>query len=252
MPEKPLVGKTTGTLPFEIYRPANEISYLKIGLYGDPGVGKTTLAATAPTPLFLNAEAGDVALRQKDVDVIRIDSFQIMDQVYAALKAGSLPYETIVIDSLTELHRRSMDIILKNAGREVPHQADWGHSMEMIRRLVRKFRDLNMHTIFIHGAMYREDVTNGTAEYMPHLPGKLGPEISGYYDILGFMTMERDPRTKEYVRRLRVQPTPKFKAKDRTNTLGAYVEGDDLNITRMIELVNGPQKTAVISTEEEK
>lgn len=248
--EKPLVTPAGVKSPFDIYRPEKRITHLKIGIYGDPGVGKTTLAATAPKPLFLNAEAGDVALRNKEVDIIKIEDFAMVQKIHDWLRAGKHDYQTVVIDSLTEFHRRSMDTVLRNAGREMPHQADWGHSMEYIRRLVRKFRDLEMHTVFIHGAMFREDIVTGQSEYMPNLPGKLGPEISGYYDILGFMLMERDPRTKEYVRRLRVQPTPKFKAKDRTSTLGAYLEGDQLNLTDVIEMVNGEEKHVTIEAED--
>ena len=232
-------------LSFEIYRPEKKISYLKIGIYGDAGVGKTTLAATAPKPLFLNAEAGDVALRNKDIDVIRIDEFQIIDQVYSwvdhHIRNGTFEYETIVIDSLTEIAKRAMDMVLASEGRDMPHQGDWGRSMEYVRRIVRKFRDLDLHVVFVMGAVFREDSETGVAQQMPNLPGNLSPEVAGYFDILGYLHMERT-KPGVFGRKLRVQPSPKWRAKDRTNTLGAVIDEDQLDLTRMLKFINGKEK----------
>lgn len=242
-------------LPFEIYRPEKKITHLKIGIYGDPGVGKTTLAATAPKPIFLNCEAGDVALRNKEIDVIRIDEFRKMPAILDWLEtnAGSPGfYETVVVDSLTELAKRAMDDVLKSENRDMPHQADWGRSMEYIRRVVRKLRDLEMHTVFVAGAIFKEDPTTGISEHMPNLPGKLAPEVAGYFDILGFLTMVR-VSPKEYGRRLMVQPSPKWRAKDRTNTLGAHLDQDKFDLTKMVAFVNGKEKnTALIDDELEQ
>lgn len=241
-----------GKLPFEIYRPEKKITHLKIGLYGDPGVGKTTLAATAPNVLFLNCEAGDVALRNKEVDVIRIDNFNMMPQIMQWLEANAGKpdfYDTIVVDSLTELAKRAMDSVLESEKRDMPHQADWGRSMEYIRRVVRKLRDLEMHTVFVMGSIFKEDPTTGISEHMPNLPGKLAPEVAGYFDVLGFLTMVR-VSPKEFGRRLYVQPSPKWRAKDRTNTLGAYLEQDQLDLNAMLSYINGKEKHVTIIDDE--
>jgi phage nucleotide-binding protein len=244
------VAKTK--LPFEIYRPEKKITHLKIGIYGDPGVGKTSLAATAPRPLFLNCEAGDVALRNKDIDVIRVDDFSMMPMIMTWLEenAGKPDfYQTVVIDSLTELSKRAMDNVLKAENRDMPHQADWGRSSEYVRRVVRKTRDLPIHTVYVLGSIFKEDAATGISEHMPNLPGKLAPEVAGYFDILGFLTMVR-VSPKEYGRRLMVQPSPKWRAKDRTNTLGTHLDQDQFDLTKMVSFVNGKEVNAKLIDQE--
>ena len=245
------VAKTK--LPFEIYRPEKKITHLKIGIYGDPGVGKTTLAATAPKPLFLNCEAGDVALRNKDIDVIRVDDFSMMPMILSWLEenAGDPDfYQTIVLDSLTELSKRAMDNVLASEKRDMPHQADWGRSSEYIRRVVRKTRDMPIHTVYVLGSIFKEDQATGISEHMPNLPGKLAPEVAGYFDILGYMTMART-KPGEYGRRLYVQPSPKWRAKDRTNTLGAHLDEGQLDLGAMLKFVNGKEKNVTVTDDDE-
>lgn len=72
---------------------------------GDAGVGKTTLAATFPNPIFIRAEDGLQAIP----DDIRPDAFPLLTGVddlwsqLAALINEDHEYKTVVIDSATEL-----------------------------------------------------------------------------------------------------------------------------------------------------
>lgn len=73
----------------------------RIVIFGQPKIGKTTLAASAPNPLFLLTEEG---LGKISVDFVPI--LDDWDKFIATLKElDSQPktYETIVIDSLTGL-----------------------------------------------------------------------------------------------------------------------------------------------------
>jgi hypothetical protein len=172
---------------------------------------------------------------------------QIYDWLAASIARGDADfYKTIVIDSLSELHKRAMDAVLINEKHDMPHQADWGRSMEYIRRVVRKFRDLPIHTVFVMGSVFKEDPTTGMSEHMPNLPGKLAPEVSGYFDILGYLNMER-ARPGEFERRLRVQPSPKWRAKDRTSTLGAFLGEDQLDLSKVIGYINGKETSVVVT-----
>lgn len=241
----------TKKLPFEIYTPADKLTYLKIGIYGDSGVGKTTLAASSPKPLFINIEGGEAALLgREDISIIKVEDYRAVDKIYSFLKSGDHEFETVIIDSLTELQKRAMDMVLEGEGREMPHQGSWGQSMEYVRRTVRKFRDLNMHVIFIMGLADRKDGMTGMTTEMPNLPGKLGQEIPSYLDILGYMTMSIDAKTKTYSRNLRVQPSARWRAKDRTGTLGAVITEDVLDMGFIIDKVRNAERKEEAVVEE--
>lgn len=73
----------------------------RIALYGVPGIGKTTFAASAPRPIFINIEDG-----MADLDVPafpRPESYrEVLEQV-GVLATESHDYQTLVVDSLDKL-----------------------------------------------------------------------------------------------------------------------------------------------------
>jgi len=87
-----------------------------------------------------------------------------------------------------------------------------------------------------------KDERTGEITVKPSLPGKLADEFCGYFDIVGrlYVTQEQDPETKKVVsrRRLLVQPTGKYVAKDRSDCLG--VEIVDPTITKILDAIYGP------------
>jgi hypothetical protein len=71
---------------------------LRVIVHGVQGVGKSTLAADAPSPIFLGAEDGSAQL-----DVARLPqphSFEDVLAMVAELTTAEHPYQTLVIDSL--------------------------------------------------------------------------------------------------------------------------------------------------------
>lgn len=79
----------------------------RLVLYGTEGIGKSTFAAQAPAPIFIQTEDG--------LSEITCDKFplaQTLEDVLtalAALHAESHPYQTVVIDSLDWLERLIFD-----------------------------------------------------------------------------------------------------------------------------------------------
>jgi len=80
--------------------------------YGKPGVGKSTLAASFPKPLFLlTEETGLVGVDAIDVQT----SFQgIWDVVTQLLALEVIPFKTIVLDSITKFDALVVQYILEN------------------------------------------------------------------------------------------------------------------------------------------
>lgn len=158
-------------------------------------------------------------------------------------------YRTIVVDSLTEVQKYAMYHILGIDINEValdqdisiPKIQDWGKNSEMIRMLVRAFRDLDMHTIFTTLDSSEKDETDGKIAITPSLPGKLSKEVPAFVDIVGYMHVVPNKNQPDNPQRmLQVQPMGKYNAKSRYKSLGVYIE--DPTISKMFALINADRK----------
>jgi len=211
--------------------------FLKMLVYGASGVGKTVFGSTAPEPLFLDAEAGLLSIQDKKIDRIKIETFQDLRDAFEFLKAGQHKYKTVIIDSLTEIQKKSMDSILAKNGKDKPTIGEWGENIEEMRKTSRYFRDLKMNVILIALEQVVEDEITGVSRRLPALQGKSLPqEVMGFYDIVGYMSVQEVavkaegegpaikglPSEKILVRSIRVQPTQNIYAKDRSGKLGFY------------------------------
>lgn len=157
--------------------------YLKVLTYGYSGTGKTMFAGGAPKPLFLDIEAGLLTLRNKDVDAVKIEKWKDVEDVFMFLKNEKHDYQTVVVDSLTELQKKLADELIK--GKERLTIGDWGILIDKIRRFVRHVRDLPMHVIVICLADQRKDDEKGRVYAVPSLNGKALPgELAAYFDIV--------------------------------------------------------------------
>lgn len=245
--EPKLTKRTLGGLP--IAKPADEkIPFLNNLFYGDPGAGKTTLAASAAdveemSPvILLDVEGGTLSLRKRhpNVDVVRLTSFNdfnvIGDELRKDFASDSPAYKTVILDSLTEIQKFGMYEIMKRVllkaeetGEErdpdLPSIGEWGKNIEQTRKVIRFFRDLPCHTIFTALAMTERVRGKETAK--PSLSGKLSNEVAGFIDIVGYMyKREVDGEMK---RMLYVEGNELVVAKDRTDVLPPVLESPTMS-----------------------
>lgn len=181
--------------------------------------------------LIIDIEGGLLSLgnRFPDVESVRVKTWDDMQKVYDDLYRGNHGYNTVVLDSLTEIQKFSMSTIMefvvkKDPERDpdIPSMREWGKNIEQIRRLVRAFRDLPMHTIFTALAKSDKDGKTGAVKTKPSLSGKLADEVAGFVDIVGYQyTKVMDNELRRY---LLTTATDRFVAKDRSDNLPATLE----------------------------
>jgi hypothetical protein len=135
-------------------------------------------------------------------------------------------YKTVIIDSLTEIEVYCTYGILSIDAQKVMMEGDmdvagWPEfrkNNEMVKLLVRAFRDLPMNVIFVCAEQYSQDEQK-KFHYTPQLTGKLSGQVQGFVDIVGWLTVGQLQEGQiEAPRRLYVQPVsggPKFDAKNR-------------------------------------
>ena len=215
-------------------------SYIKCLIYGEPGVGKTTFAATAPNVLFVDVEHGTNSLLNSkefnNVQVLSIKDWNDIEELYWELKAGALPeIETIVIDTISELQKLNMDLLLRESaardGRKdpyVPTQLDYKKNTEVVRRIMWAYRELDRHLIVTAHVKERQDEETSKVALSPDATPKLAGTLGGIVDIQGYLYVEK--KEEETKRLLRIQPTDRIKAKTRIGDLPDVIENPTFNI----------------------
>lgn len=272
----PASGAKPAAPAFKIESAKQRERYLNGLFYGEYGVGKSTLVATAcevekmQDVIFINAEAGDASIEGYDLDLITISNYNQFARVHEFLRLhckfrdaymeskqdknseayqkltkleamfrGIEPedieepklYRTVCVDTLTEVQKYCMYQLLGitvgtfalDMEPEIPQFAEWNRSAEMIRLLVRSFRDLPMNALFVCARAEEQDQLK-RYHYNPLLPGKLANEVQGFFDVVGYL-VSAPTEGGETHRRLWITPGQTFKAKHRFRDFeGRYID----------------------------
>lgn len=130
-------------------------------------------------------------------------------------------YKTVIIDSLTEIESYCMNMLLGISDTTDLHEevasAEWAEykkQHQMVQRLVRAYRDLQMHVVFICSRTFIQDEQKRML-FSPSLTGKLSSQVQGFMDIVGYYVLGQPKDDGSIPRRLYVQPVGKFNAKCR-------------------------------------
>lgn len=219
--------------------PPEQSLFKNICIYGDPGVGKTVLAATAPKPLFLDVESGydsienhpelaSNATRMKFVGVKGAE--KLAEKV---LEGKFDAYETIVIDTFTALQDRALKEFTIAAYKKnpnlredayTPEGKDYQRNTEMLKHIVSLFRDAEKHVIFLCHVKEDKDERTGTMFVRPQLTPKLASKLIADCGIVGYMSLSGGKNGEPVVRHLQVQPSPTIHAKSRVGGLPAVIK----------------------------
>jgi phage nucleotide-binding protein len=175
-------------------------------IYGEAGVGKTQLAASAHAVpemapvLYVDAEAGSSTIKSvyPDVPLVTTTEWEQYNQLYHALKAGGHPYKTVVLDSISEINEHCKTQVMKemlldpeNERRDpdIPSIREWGKLQVRMMRMIRLYRDLPMNVIFIAHAE-QVQLKNGKKKWMPLINGKMQMKLPQIPDVVLFMYVQ--------------------------------------------------------------
>ena len=201
-------------------------SRVNILVYGEAGVGKTVLCATAPKPIILSAESGLLSLRGAGIPVIECNSVADIEEAYDYLlkHVNKRKYETVCIDSISEL---AETVLTEELTKTKDPRKAYGAMNDIMAGVVRIFRDLPMHSYFTAKVRKVVEEDSGAIVVMPSAPGQgFMQSLPYYFDEVAYMFVGRKPKSKETERRLQFVGTPRLVAKDRSGLLDMYEPPD--------------------------
>ena len=177
-----------------------------VTLCGDSGMGKTSLAASFPKPIFIRAEDGMQAISAD----VRPDAFPVIGKTkdlweqLTAIIHDPHDYKTLVIDSVTALERLFMaDVLEQDPKAKSINQALGGYgagpsAVAAMHQRVRKGAGLantkrGMHVVFVAHADVETMKLPDADDYMRYslrLPSKSMPPYVDEVDVVGFLRLE--------------------------------------------------------------
>jgi len=167
-------------------------------VHGVEGIGKSSLAAQAPDPIFIQTEDG---LTQIDVPKFPLaESFDVVTEYLNDLLNEQHGYQTVVIDSIDWLEKLAVQKILAD-NPKMKTLADFGYGQgyarliplfeQVIGLLNRLRRERKMNVIIIaHTRTEKvEDPSGGSYDqYAPRLDKRINGIVKEWSDIIGFAT----------------------------------------------------------------
>ena len=176
----------------------------RIVFYGPMGVGKTTLAAAAPDPVFIQVEDGAGKL-----DLPRFPLVEKFEDVMDALKLlyrDEHNYKTVVIDTLSRLEQIVHDEIRKTKGDEIFAHFGRGYKLaepyfERLIQGLNALRDRKGMMVLVLGhsdiERYESPEVDAYDRYMLNCHDKIRDLVYQWCDMMLFGTYKVSVRKEE-------------------------------------------------------
>lgn len=175
-----------------LIRKSNELQIqttVKMMIYGQAGMGKTTLALSAPKPLLLDFDNGVKRVNENHLnDSVGIVQVTCWQDVLNVLNEDLSDYQTIVVDTVGKM----MDFIIAfKCGQKQPKVQDWTAINTEFKNFVDRLSGLGKHIIFVAHRDTRKGAKDDTV-YIPALREKNYNSIVTELDLLGYLEMKNE------------------------------------------------------------
>lgn len=199
---------------------------IKVLVYGNAGVGKTRLLASAPNPVILSAESGLMSLRQFQIPAVQIYTLKDLTETYEyMLTPAAKQFQTICLDSVSDI----AEVCLAHAKSQTKDgRKAYGDAQDWMIDIFRKFRDISgKHIVFIAKQEYNVDGQTGAKAFQPSFPGnKLSQAVPYFFDEVWQLNRFKGQDGVSNIWALRTAPDQFNQAKDRSGSLAEWENAD--------------------------
>ena len=229
----------SGDIESRIFDVSQASPYVRLLAYAKNGKGKTRLAASFPKTLIIdiNEEGTRSATEFKGTKVFPANSWSDIAAVYWYLQKGDHPYETVAIDTLTQMQVLAMRRAMKEkverdpeADPKQPRIQDYGKANTMMGEMILMFRNLPMHVVFLAQERVVGDPEEGEVEvHVPDMPNGSRGHAMGAVGIIGRLYQKeikkkvKGKRKTAWATCMLVGLHEEYESKDRTGALGRIV-----------------------------
>lgn len=183
---------------------------IKMMVYGQAGMGKTTFALSAERPLLLDFDNGvkRVNMSHLDgVDIVQISSWQDVQMV---LRENLSDYRTIVVDTIGKMGDYITQYV---CGNKQPQLRDWGKMNLVYTDFLRQLEMMGKNLVYVAHRDTRKE--GDDTVYIPALRDKWYNIIVSGLDLLGYLEMKSE--NGRQVRTITFDPTSRNDGKNTCN-----------------------------------
>jgi len=165
-------------------------------IYGQPGIGKTTLGLSAPSPLLIDTDRGIHRIAAEHLkDTVQVSAWQ---DILDLLKEDLSEYKTLVIDTAG----KAIDFLTIHICKEQPRlmQTDgtlslkgYGVRKQAFSNFITHVTSLGKNIIFI--AHEREEKDGDNRYIRPEIGGSSGNDLMKDLDLVGYVESFNNKRT---------------------------------------------------------
>lgn len=203
-----------------LFKKPNELSVnptIKMLIYGQPGIGKTSLALSAPRPVLLDFDGGIHRVN----GAFQCPTLQVLswDEVLMALKEDLSDFETIVVDTAGKMLDYMSAYIIKNESKYGKRDGSlslqgYGVRKNMFIQFLKQVSMLNKNLVVV--AHEKEEKDGEVRIVRPEMGGSSAGDLIKELDLVGYMQAVGEDRTIFWT------PQEKFYAKNTCNLPPAH------------------------------
>ena len=191
------------------------VTTIKMLVYGQPGIGKSTMALSAPNPVLFDFDGGvqrvNVAFQ---CPTLQVKSWEEALQALEELKSGEVPCNTIVIDTAGKMLDYMSNFIMRNDSKMRMRDGSlslkgYGARKVMFQNFLREVAMMGKNIVFV--AHEREEKDGETKIVRPEIGGSSAGDLMKELDLVGYVQAVGSDRTVYWT------PQEKFYAKNTCN-----------------------------------
>lgn len=193
---------------------------IKALVYGNPGIGKSTLALSAPVPVLLDFDGGVQRVNGAfQCPTLQVESWEQVNEALKEIEANAIPCQTIVIDTAGKMLDYMSVAIIKENSRYGKNDGSltlqgYGVRKTMFINFLKRVSLMGKHVVFV--AHEREDKDGDVRIVRPEIGGSSAGDLIKELDLVGYMSAIGKDRTVFW------SPTEKFYAKNTCNLPAAH------------------------------